>query len=172
MKPIKLVVGATGLVGSEVCRRLRARGERVRALVRTTSSKETTAMLHAAGAELITGDLKDAESIASACRGVELVISAACSRLTPQPGDSIESVDAAGQLNLVRAAKEANVRKFVLVSFRTPPIAFPLSHAKEQVENALVSPSEIARPFLTFRRMSDAFAIQKNGLGFLLRSRM
>src|SRR4051794_18375878 len=35
-----LVVGATGLVGTEVCRRLRARGEPVRALVRSTSAGE------------------------------------------------------------------------------------------------------------------------------------
>ena len=33
-----LVVGATGMVGSEICQRLSSRGEKVRALVRTTSS--------------------------------------------------------------------------------------------------------------------------------------
>jgi uncharacterized protein YbjT (DUF2867 family) len=35
-----LVVGATGLVGSDVCRKLSARGEQVRGLVRVTSSQE------------------------------------------------------------------------------------------------------------------------------------
>lgn len=132
-----LVVGATGLVGSEVCRRLKLRGERVRALVRTTSSEEKAERLRSEGVELTTGDLKDADSIASACRGVEAVISTASSTLTRQPGDSIESVDAAGQLNLVAAAKDANVRRFILVSFRSPRISFPLSDAKKQVENAL-----------------------------------
>ena len=52
-------------------------------------------------------------------------------------GDSIESVDAAGQLNLVNAAKEANVGRFLFVSFRrTPGISSPLGDAKEQVEKA------------------------------------
>ena len=135
-----LVVGATGLVGSEVCQRLIRRGEPVRALVRATSSKEKTEALRASGVELCVGDLKDPQSIVAACRGVNAVISTASSTLTRQPGDSIESVDAAGQLNLVNAAKGANVGRFLFVSFRRPPsISFPLSDAKEQVENAVTS---------------------------------
>jgi uncharacterized protein YbjT (DUF2867 family) len=93
----------------------------------------TTETLRSEGVELTTGDLKDAGSIASACRGIETLISAAGSRLTPQPGDSIESVDAAGRLNLVNAAKDANVRRFILVSFRSPRIRFPLSDATREV---------------------------------------
>jgi uncharacterized protein YbjT (DUF2867 family) len=135
-----LVVGATGLVGSEVCQRLIRRGEPVKALVRATSSKEKTEALRASGVELCVGDLKDPQSIVAACRGVNAVISTASSTLTRQPGDSIESVDAAGQLNLVNAAKGANVGRFLFVSFRRPPsISFPLSDAKEQVENAVTS---------------------------------
>jgi uncharacterized protein YbjT (DUF2867 family) len=135
-----LVVGATGLVGSEVCQRLMRRGEPVRALVRATSSKEKIEGLRSLGVELCVGDLKDPQSIVAACRGVNAVISTASSTLTRQPGDSIESVDAAGQLNLVNAAKDANVGRFLFVSFRRPPgISFPLGDAKEQVENAVTS---------------------------------
>ena len=135
-----LVVGATGLVGSEVCQRLIRRGEPVRALVRATSSKEKTEALRASGVELCVGDLKDPQSIVAACRGVNAVISTASSTLTRQPGDSIESVDAAGQLNLVSAAKGAGVGRFLFVSFRRPSgLSFPLGDAKEQVENAVTS---------------------------------
>ena len=91
-----LVVGATGLVGGEVCQRLIGRGEAVRALVRATSSNDKVEALKSAGAELYVGDLKDPRSIAAACRGVDGVISTASSTLNRQPGDSIESVDAAG----------------------------------------------------------------------------
>lgn len=133
-----LVVGATGLVGNEVCRRLMRRGEPVRALVRATSSRERFGELQSSGVELCVGDLKDPQSLAAACRGVDGVISTASSTLSRQPGDSIESVDGAGQLNLVRAAQDANVNRFIFVSFRRPPgISFPLAHAKEQVENAI-----------------------------------
>jgi uncharacterized protein YbjT (DUF2867 family) len=132
-----LVVGATGLVGSEVCQRLTRRGEAVRALVRVTSSRDKVEALKSAGAELFVGDLKDPQSIAAACRGVDGVISTASSTLSRQAGDSIQSVDAAGQLNLVRATQDANVNRFVFVSFRRiPAMSFPLGDAKEQVENA------------------------------------
>jgi uncharacterized protein YbjT (DUF2867 family) len=74
-----LVVGATGLVGSEVCEKLARRGEKVRALVRGTSSKERIAALQSSGVELCVADLKDPDSIAAACRGVNAVISTASS---------------------------------------------------------------------------------------------
>jgi len=135
-----LVVGATGLVGGAICQKLVARGEKVRGLVRTTSSKEKVEALRSSGVELCTGDLKDARSIAAACRGIDAVISTASSTLSRQPGDSIESVDADGQLNLVKAAQAANVGRFLLVSFRRPPgFSFPLADAKERVETAIKS---------------------------------
>jgi len=134
-----LVVGATGLVGNEVCLRLLGRGERVRALVRPTSSTDKLEALRSAGVELAVGDLKDPASLAAACGGVDAVISTASSTLTRQPGDSIQSVDADGQLSLVAAAKRANVERFVFVSFRRPRISFPLADAKLAVENAVAS---------------------------------
>jgi uncharacterized protein YbjT (DUF2867 family) len=135
-----LVVGATGLVGSELCQRLTRRGEPVKALVRATSSKEKIEALRASSVELCIGDLKDPRSLVAACRGVNAVISTASSTLSRQPGDSIESVDAEGQLNLVSAAKAANVNRFLFVSFRrTPGISSPLGDAKREVESALTS---------------------------------
>lgn len=135
-----LVVGATGLVGGAVCQKLVERGEKVRALIRATSSNERVAALQSSGVELFTGDLKDPDSIAAACHGVDAVISTASSTLSRQPGDSIESVDAAGQITLVNAAKRAHVGRFLFVSFRGPAgISFPLGNAKEQVERAIQS---------------------------------
>jgi uncharacterized protein YbjT (DUF2867 family) len=112
----------------------------VRALVRPTSSKEKVEALRSSGVELCVGDLKDSQSIVAACRGVNAVISTASSTLSRQPGDSIESVDGDGQLNLVKAAKDAGADRFLLVSFRRPPgISFPLADAKREVENAVAN---------------------------------
>ena len=135
-----LVVGATGLVGRAVCEKLARRGEKVRALVRATSSKEAIATLESWGVELCVGDLKDPDSIAAACRGVNAVISTASSTLSRQAGDSIESVDTAGQLNLVDAAKSCNVERFLFVSFRRSlGTSFPLGDAKQAVEKAITT---------------------------------
>ena len=133
-----LVAGATGLVGMEVCRRLAGTGERLRALVRETSSAAKLDTLRAAGVELFTGDLKDPESLVGACRDVDTVISTASATLSGQAGDSIETVDAAGQMNLVEAAKAAGVERYIFVSFRHGHgLSFPLDIAKRQVEAAI-----------------------------------
>ena len=135
-----LVSGATGLVGSAVCQKLLAKGEPVRALVRASSSKAKVEALQAAGVELCLGDLKDPGSLEAACRGVNAIISTASSTLSRQPGDSIESVDAEGQLNLVQAAKTAKVGRFLFVSFRRMPgVSSPLGDAKAQIESAVTS---------------------------------
>jgi uncharacterized protein YbjT (DUF2867 family) len=133
-----LVVGATGLVGLDVCKRLRESGAAVRALVRTTADAQKRAELERLGVELAQGDLKDPASLARACAGMQAVISTASSTLTRQPGDSIETVDRRGQLALVDAARAAGVEHFVFVSFRDQPaIRYPLTEAKREVEAAL-----------------------------------
>ena len=48
------VVGATGFLGGEICRRLIGRQQRVRGLVRPTSAPETVKRLRALGASALT----------------------------------------------------------------------------------------------------------------------
>jgi NADH dehydrogenase len=133
-----LVIGATGLVGLEACRRLRESGAAVRALIRTTADAQKRAELERLGVEQVQGDLKDPASLARACAGVQAVISTASSTLTRQAGDSIETVDRRGQLSLVDAARAAGLEHFVFVSFRdNPAVRFPLTDAKREVEEAL-----------------------------------
>jgi len=135
-----LVVGATGLLGPEICQRLTAAGQQVRALVRSTADESKRKVLQELGVELVDGDLKDAASLARACTGVQAVISTASSTLSRQAGDSIETVDHRGQLALVEAARRAAVERFVFVSFReNRDIQFPLTAAKRAVEPALAS---------------------------------
>jgi uncharacterized protein YbjT (DUF2867 family) len=133
-----LLVGATGLLGPEVCQRLASAGHQVRALIRPTADAGKRAALAGLGVELVEGDLKDAASLARACAGVQAVISTASSTLSRQVGDSIETVDQQGQLALVEAARRVGVERFVFVSFRdNPRIQFPLTLAKRAVERAL-----------------------------------
>jgi uncharacterized protein YbjT (DUF2867 family) len=134
---MKLVVGATGLLGGEICYLLRMRGSRVRALVRPTSDRTRVARLRDRGVEILEGDLKDRASVEAACHGVDTVITTASSTLSRQPGDTIETVDRRGQLDLLDAADAADVRHVVYASF--PPVAleFPLQSAKREVEARL-----------------------------------
>jgi len=130
-----LVAGATGVLGSEIVRRLLDRGESVRAMVRTTSDPEKVERLVRAGAETVRADLKEPASLARACAGVNAVISTVTTILTSQAGDSFEATDGKGNVSLIDAAKEAGVAKFIFVSFDTNALPEnPLSNAKEDVE--------------------------------------
>ena len=133
-----LIAGSTGLLGAEICRRLAAKGKDVRALVRTTSDAARRAQLKEWGCELVEGDLKNADSLAAACRGVRTVISTVSSTFSRREGDSNQSVDRDGQLRLVDAAVRAGVRQFIYISFPPTP-AFPndLDDAKRSVERHL-----------------------------------
>ena len=132
-----LVVGATGFLGSEVCLRLRNEGWRVRGLVRRDTEGHKVQRLRNAGVETVAGDLKDRPSLDAAAQGVTAVVSTASSTLSRREGDSIESVDRAGQLDLVDAAAQAGVKRFVLVSFPPMDLEFPLQDAKRAVERRL-----------------------------------
>jgi len=134
---MNLIVGATGILGSEICRLLAEKGVPVRALVRSTSNPDKVAQLKALKAEVVIGDLKDRRSLDAACRGATAVISTASSTLSRQEGDSIESVDREGQVNLVDAAEAAGVKHFVLISFPKVDVDFPLQRAKRAVEGRL-----------------------------------
>ena len=77
-----LIVGATGMLGREICHLLRGRGRRVRALARAASDAATVARLRDGGAEIVIGDLKDRSSLDAACLGADIVISTASSTLS------------------------------------------------------------------------------------------
>ena len=133
-----LVVGATGALGSEVCRNLRSANKPVRALVRPTASAERRQHLRNLGIELAVGDLKDPASLERACDGVSAVISTASSTISRQPGDSLETVDHEGQIALIDAAVGANVSHFVFVSVSGGiAVPNPLTGIKRDVERHL-----------------------------------
>ncbi|MFN2513128.1 MAG: SDR family oxidoreductase, partial [Pyrinomonadaceae bacterium] len=72
---MNLVVGATGLLGNEICRLLAEAGKPARALVRASSDPGKVTQLESLQLEIARGDLKNPSSLEVACRGVRAVIS-------------------------------------------------------------------------------------------------
>ena len=133
-----LVVGSTGYLGGEICRRLTSHGKAVRGLVRVTSNPERVAALKAWGVETVLGDLRDPASLAKACQSVDTVITTANTITSMQPGDSIPVTDQQGQIDLVKSARQAGVGRFILVSIPLNMEDSPFTAAKRTVEKAIM----------------------------------
>lgn len=134
-----LVVGGTGFLGSRVCRELAAQGKAVAALVRGGDDDAKVAPLRDAGVQLVEGDLKDADSLARACQGIDAIVSTASASLSRQSGDNIQTVDLDGQKRLIDAAKGAGVARFVYISFSSNlTTEAPLTGIKREVERYLM----------------------------------
>src|SRR3989442_9795109 len=132
---MNLVIGATGLLGGEICRQLRQAGKPVRALTRATADPVKVEQLKRSGATLVQGDLKDRASLDAACRGVATVITTASTTFSRQAGDSIQTVDLEGQVRLGDAAKAAGGFPVVYVSyFPHINVDSPLTKAKRSTE--------------------------------------
>ena len=108
------MTGATGKVGGAVARALLARGDSVRALVR---SPEAAARLLPAEVELVPGDVTEPETLAPAVEGCELVFNAMGLPEQWVADEGIfERVNAVGTENVVRAAVGAGVPRVVHTS--------------------------------------------------------
>lgn len=134
------VAGATGYLGSEICRQLISQNKKVKGLVRATSDANKVDGLKALGVETVEGDLKVKGSLENALPGVSAIISTVSSTLSRQVGDSIQSVDDEGQINLIEAGLKAGVAKFVYISFSELGKS-PLQDAKRRVERHLAESS-------------------------------
>ncbi len=136
-----LIVGATGLLGSDICKQLTAEGRSVRALVRPTSDPPKVDGLKLLGVEIVHGDVRDRASLDEACKGVDVVISTVSAMpFSYQPGvNDIQTTDLDGILNLIEAAKANQVSHFIYTSFsKNIDQDFPLRNAKREVEKRLM----------------------------------
>jgi uncharacterized protein YbjT (DUF2867 family) len=106
-----LLTGASGNVGSQVLRRLTARGERVRVLVRDPRGLGSERVR----VQIALGDLSDPASFRNALRGVKTVVHLAAA-IRDQPRASIEELNGVATLRLVRAAERARTERFVFFS--------------------------------------------------------
>ena len=109
-----LVTGAAGFLGSHVARRLVARGEDVRVLVRASSSNRAISDL---SLEYVTGALRAQSSLARAMNGVQRVFHVAADyRLWSKNPQDIYDSNVGGTKNLLAAARQAGVEKLIYTS--------------------------------------------------------
>jgi uncharacterized protein YbjT (DUF2867 family) len=107
-----LLTGATGNVGTALLRRLTARGDRVRCLVRDPRRLGPERVR----VQIALGDLADPSSFRNALRGVDTVVHLAASIRDQPPRGSIEELNAVATLRLLRSAEKLGVERFLFFS--------------------------------------------------------
>jgi len=152
-----LVTGATGFVGGHVIHALRADDRRVRALVR--DRRKGGERLEAWGCDVVGGDVTTPETLRTALEGCDAVIHLVAIR-QGRP-EQFQRVMVDGTRNLIAAAREAGVGRFVHmsalgVSEQTKDLV-PYFGAKWQMEQD-VQAAEI--PYVIFR---PSFIFAKDG---------
>jgi len=106
-----LVTGGSGFVGGHVVHELRGRDLPVRCLVRDL---RRGAKLAAWGCELVEGDVTDPGSLRAAVAGVDTIIHLVGIRQGPR--EEFKRIMVGGTRDLLAAAKDAGVRRFVHMS--------------------------------------------------------
>lgn len=108
------VTGATGLLGSHIVERLIELGHEVRALARSTSD---TSHLKTTGADIITGNVEDIDSLRPLVQGVDIVFHCAA-KVMPGWGkwQEFEACNVRGTENMLIVSEEAGVSRFLYVS--------------------------------------------------------
>ncbi|PYN98993.1 MAG: epimerase [Candidatus Rokuibacteriota bacterium] len=113
-----LVTGGCGFIGSNLVRRLAARGVRLR-LLDNLSVGTRDALPAGSAIDLIVGDIRDVTAVTRAVEGVDAVVHLAASTgVSDSVSDPASDFDAnvMGTFNLLRASVAASVRRFVFAS--------------------------------------------------------
>ncbi len=111
-----LVTGGAGFIGSHIVRGLLAKGHHVRVLDDLSTGKEENLREVVTAIEFVAGDIRDMPTVERAMRGVEVVFHLAARASVPRSIEeprAANEVNVSGTLNLLIAAKDAGVRRFV-----------------------------------------------------------
>lgn len=145
-----LVTGGAGFIGSNLCEAILKLGYKVRCLDDLSTGKQENVDLFINNPDyhFIKGDIKDLDTCIKACKGVDYVLHQAAWGSVPR---SIEmplfycANNITGTLNMLEAARQNSVRKFVYASSSSVYGDEPVLPKKEGREGNLLSPYAVSK---------------------------
>ncbi len=145
-----LVTGGAGFIGSNLCEAILNMGYKVRCLDDLSTGKQSNVDMFADNSdyEYIKGDIKDLNTCMKACEGVDYVLNQAAWGSVPR---SIEmplfycANNIQGTLNMLEAARQNKVKKFVYASSSSVYGDEPNLPKKEGREGNLLSPYAVSK---------------------------
>ncbi len=145
-----LVTGGAGFIGSNLCEAILNMGYRVRCLDDLSTGKEENVKLFLDNPryEFVKGDIKDFDTCMKCCQGVDYVLNQAAWGSVPR---SVEmplfycANNIQGTLNMLEAARQNKIKKFVYASSSSVYGDEPNLPKKEGIEGNLLSPYAVTK---------------------------
>ncbi len=113
---VVLVTGASGFIGSALCRLLVDAGYQVRAFYRPRPGNEIPSLLKGLDLDHCLGDITDFASIQKAISGVDVVFHAAAKMGSGGKPEVLYAITVGGTRNILQACTQAGVRRVVHTS--------------------------------------------------------
>ena len=145
-----LVTGGAGFIGSNLCEALLRLGCRVRCLDNLSTGKQANVDLFLGNERyrFISGDIRDLTTCQKACEGVDYVLHQAAWGSVPRSIEMpllYEQINIMGTLNMLEAARQAGVKKFVYASSSSVYGDHPSLPKTEGTEGRLLSPYALTK---------------------------
>lgn len=152
-----LVTGGAGFIGSNLCEAILKMGYKVRCLDDLSTGKQANVdiFLDNPNYTFIKGDIKDLDTCMAACEGVDYVLNQAAWGSVPRSIEMplfYEKNNIMGTLNMMEAARQQDVKKFVYASSSSVYGDHPVLPKKEGQEGNLLS------PYALTKRVDEEFA--------------
>jgi dihydroflavonol-4-reductase len=149
-----LVTGGAGFIGSHLVEQLVAANQTVRVFERPEAS---TAHLPSSRIEIVVGDLRDMKAVRKATTGCDLVLHLAANpNLWTRDPEEFEQVNHQGTRRVLRAAREAGVRRVVHVS--TESILSPSGHRGLITEETRTGLDDMIGPYCRSKWLAEQAA--------------
>ncbi|MFA6583793.1 MAG: SDR family oxidoreductase [Elusimicrobiaceae bacterium] len=147
-KPLWLITGGAGFIGSNIAEELVKRGERVRVFDNLSTGKKEHMASFIGKIEFVKGDLKNVADLKKALKGVTYVLHQAALRSVPKSMDAPQPTNennVTGTLNLLVEAKNAGVKRLVYASSSSAYGECKIFPQHEGILPAPVSPYAVSK---------------------------
>lgn len=145
-----LVTGGAGFIGSNLCEAILEMGYTVRCLdnLSTGKKKNMDGFIDNPNFTFIEGDIRDLDTCMKACEGVDYVLNQAAWGSVPRSIEMpllYEDINIGGTLNMMEAARQQGVKKFVYASSSSVYGDEPNLPKREGREGNLLSPYALTK---------------------------
>lgn len=145
-----LVTGGAGFIGSNLCEAITDMGYQARCLDNLSTGKQENVDILAdrPNYTFIKGDIRDLDTCMAACKGVDYVLNEAAWGSVPRSIEMpllYEEINIRGTLNMMEAARQNGVKKFVFASSSSVYGDHPVLPKVEGQEGNLLSPYALTK---------------------------